>query len=55
MIDIHTEMGGAGHFQNNFKGTPSWTRLKTVCRQLSPKLKNFLQVLEGAANPCSTN
>jgi hypothetical protein len=33
-----------------FKGTPSWILPKAFCRQLSPKYKNFMQKLEGAAN-----
>jgi hypothetical protein len=34
----------------NFKATPSWILPKAFCRQLSPKDKNVLQILEGATN-----
>jgi hypothetical protein len=54
MIDIHSEMGCWAFFLN-IKGTTSWILLKTFFSPLSPKFQNFLQVLEGAANPCSTN
>jgi hypothetical protein len=40
---------GAGHFLN-FKGSPSWILLKVFCCQLSPKYKNFMKKLEGAAD-----
>jgi hypothetical protein len=34
----------------DIKEIPSWILLKAFCRQLSPKYKNFMQILEGAAN-----
>jgi hypothetical protein len=40
---------GSWAFLFYFKWTPSWILPKAFCRQLSPKYKNFMQKLVGAA------
>jgi hypothetical protein len=46
--------GDSGHWGFLLKGTLSWILLQTFCHQPRPKYYNFIKIIKGAANPCTS-